>query len=173
MCKQCELKPVYEFTNKRKLCKNCFVRYFQKKVLYTIRKFKMIQKGDTIYCENSLVKRVLGFFEERGIISFTADKKKANKIAVSDNLDKESNKIIHEVIKGNLKNLKSEPTSKKTIKPLYLFLDDEIKLYAKLNGINCEGKKVKQDRITKFVNNLEIKHPEIKRAIVNSYLELY
>jgi len=52
MCKQCEKNPVYEFTNKRKLCKNCFIRYFQKKVLYTIRKFKMAQSGSVIDYEN-------------------------------------------------------------------------------------------------------------------------
>ncbi|MFA4953607.1 MAG: hypothetical protein WC584_05265, partial [Candidatus Pacearchaeota archaeon] len=44
----CEINPVYEFTNKRKICNACFIRWFQKKFLYTIRKFKMIEKGDII-----------------------------------------------------------------------------------------------------------------------------
>ena len=48
MCKQCEKNPVYEFTNKRKLCKNCFIDYFHKKILYTIRKFNMIRREDAV-----------------------------------------------------------------------------------------------------------------------------
>ena len=48
MCKQCETKPVYEFTNQRKLCVACFTSWFRKKVFYTIRKFGMIKNGDRI-----------------------------------------------------------------------------------------------------------------------------
>ncbi len=44
MCKQCQTNPVYEFTNKRKICKTCFVRWFEKKFLYTIRRFELIKK---------------------------------------------------------------------------------------------------------------------------------
>ena len=40
-CPQCKLKPLYEFTNKTKLCKQCFAGYFEKKILKTIRKYEM------------------------------------------------------------------------------------------------------------------------------------
>ena len=180
MCNLCNKKPVYEFTNKRKLCKNCFIRYFQKKVLYTNRKFKLIQKHDIIYPEtknslkDSVLKNILNLFVEKGIIELTTSKKKADKIAISNNLDTESNKIIHELIQGNTKKLKEfSPKNKTIIKPLYLFLDTEIKLYAKIKKLKSKDSNAKKDNITKFVNNLEKKHPEIKRAIVNSYLELY
>ena len=53
MCKACETKPVYEFTNQRKLCKRCYVQWFEKKFLYTIRKFEMIEKGDKVFISNS------------------------------------------------------------------------------------------------------------------------
>ena len=46
MCKLCKTKPVYEFTNQRKLCKACFIHWFEKKFLYTIRKFNMIRFGN-------------------------------------------------------------------------------------------------------------------------------
>ena len=52
MCKLCLLKPVYEFTNKRKICSRCFINWFQKKFLYTIRKFEMIKRDDLISYEN-------------------------------------------------------------------------------------------------------------------------
>ena len=74
MCKQCETNPVYEFTNKGKLCKMCFVRWFQKKFLYTVRKFKMIEKGDVIEFNNKRTFRdaVLGdllrLYSGKGIV---------------------------------------------------------------------------------------------------------
>jgi len=52
MCKQCDEKPVYEFTNQKKLCKGCFTKYFLKKVFYTLRKFKMIEQGEKVYYTN-------------------------------------------------------------------------------------------------------------------------
>ena len=42
------MKHVYEFTNKRKLTKAEFLKWFQKKFLYTIRKFEMVKKNDVL-----------------------------------------------------------------------------------------------------------------------------
>jgi uncharacterized protein (TIGR00269 family) len=85
MCKKCKTNPVYEFTNKTKLCKHCFIHYLQKKVLYTIRKFDLIKKGETIgvavsggkdsmtllYILNSIAKernlKIMGFIVNEGI----------------------------------------------------------------------------------------------------------
>lgn len=202
MCKNCQLKPVYEFTNKRKLCKGCFIRYFQKKVLYIIRKFKMIRNSDAVGYEfNSsfrsvVLEDVLKMFAEKSMIDLVKmpSKKKIDKIAIASNIDLECDKIIHVIIKGDSDLKEVSPVDKKVIKPLYLFLDKEILLYAKLRGlkfkrvketpnqvgleegvpsmirdINIEGK----DKISKFIDELEKKHPEVKRAVVNSYLELY
>lgn len=245
MCKQCETKPVYEFTNKRKLCKKCFIRYFQKKVLYTIRKFKMAQTGNVIgYCtqgcalnqvdlkeniENNIFTKgknnkgfrevvledVLKMFVEKAHAVLAPQAytpggyknlsrgtkeaqepakagpekssakiltkdikmptgKKVDKIAKSSTIDQESNKFVHEVINGNLKKLnKIKPVDGKSIKPLYLFLDKEVLLYAKLKNLKFKKEKKEKDKISSFIDKLEKKHPEIKRAIVNSYLKLY
>ena len=48
MCKFCETKPVYVLLNHKKLCKSCFIKYFEKKVLRTIRTQKMIDKKDKV-----------------------------------------------------------------------------------------------------------------------------
>jgi len=42
-CKRCKDKPIYN-----RLCKSCFLRYFEKKVRKTIREFKLIEKNDRI-----------------------------------------------------------------------------------------------------------------------------
>ena len=113
MCKQCEKNPVYEFTNQRKLCRLCFIKYFHKKVFYTIRKFKMINNGDFIGYENKgdfrgvVLEEVLKMFSEKAMVEIVKKSKKANKIAISNTIDLESDKIIHTLFKGNIKDIKS------------------------------------------------------------------
>jgi tRNA(Ile)-lysidine synthase TilS/MesJ len=63
--------------------------------------------------------------------------------------------------------------NKDEIKPLYLFLDDEVLLYAKIKNLKFKAQKEnKKDDISIFLNELEKKHPEIKRAVINQYIEL-
>jgi len=250
MCRQCQTNLVYEFTNQRKLCKNCFIKYFQKKVLYIIRKFGMIKNNDVVgYIENNdfrgvVLEDVLKMFGEKGRVKIvklrsqidnfansrprlqsgamerfakslglckalrknsidvknfcdnlvlaeksgeadfgainnraTEERGNYNKrvrIAISTTIDSSADKIIYELIKGQVKDLKNvEPVVGKVIKPLYLFLDEEVLLYAKLRKLKFKRIKESKDKITKFIDELEKKHPEVKRAIVKSYLALH
>ena len=181
MCKQCELNPVYEFTNKRKLCKMCFVNYFQKKFLFTIRKFSLVKQGDIIGYKkgNSLKKIVLEDLlfllrKKYGTEVIKLPNKRANKIASDSSIDSESNEIVKTIIQGNATDLeKYLPSEKNIIKPLYLFSDEEILLYAKIKNLKFNEEKIKKDKFKIFLNEFEKKHPEIKRAVVNSLLELY
>ncbi len=188
MCNQCEIKPVYEFTNKRKLCKRCFINYFNKKFLYIIRKFKMIKTDDIIGYENKgnfrgvVLEEVLNIFSEKSMINIIKlpSKKKITRKAISVTLDIDSDKFIHILFKESEKKIKKDisPVDKINnviiIKPLYLFLDKEVLLYAKLKNLKFKVLKEKQkDKISIFIDELEEKHPELKRAIINTYLELY
>lgn len=183
MCRQCEKNPVYEFTNQRKLCKNCFIRYFQKKVFYVIRKFEMIKKNDILgyvnkgYFRDVVLEEVLEVFSRKAHIELIKlpSKKRIIKKAISSTIDLSSDYLIHEIIKGNIKNLKNiSPIDKKMIKPLYLFLDEEVLLYAKLKKLKFKKVKEKnQDKISSFIEVMEKKHPEIKHAVINSYLEIF
>jgi len=181
MCKECNTNPVYEFTNKRKLCKKCFIKYFQKKILYTVRRFEMLRKDEVIGYEHKpdfrsvVLEDILKIFGEKWIVELVElpSKKEIDKIAIASTIDLESGKIVHEIIKGDIRKLNAKPVDRKVIKPLYLFLDEEVLLYAKLRKLKFKKGKVKEDEIGKFINELEIKHPEVKRAIVNGYLELF
>lgn len=183
MCKQCELNPVYEFTNKRKLCKNCFVNYFIKKFLFTLRKYNMIRTGDVVgysksnYLKGVVLEDLLIFLRKKSgveAVKLPSKKLKENKIAVDSSLDSESNEIVSLIIKGDASELKkSLPVEKNIIKPLYLFLDEEILLYAKIKNLKFSNSKKKKDKTQQFIDEFEKKHPEVKRAVVNSILELY
>ncbi len=181
MCKLCEINPVYEFTNKRKLCKKCFIEYFQKKILYTIRKFNMIKTKDIVTYKKhddfkgAVLRQILDFASSKmnfQIVNFS--NKRANKTAVDSSLDSEAEDIIKILINKNISELKKYlPVGKNIIKPLYLFLDEEILLYAKLKNLKFKKTKLKKDRIKDLENEFEKKHPEVKRAIVSSLLEIY
>lgn len=178
MCKNCEKYPVYEFTNKRKLCKDCFIKYFQKKVLYTIRKFRLIKKDEVVSYNlkrdfrDVVLKDVLEMFACKAPIKLIKNSKKgADKLAVVSTVDSEAKEIMECVIEGDLKKLKVNPIEGKIIKPLYLFLDEEVLLYAKLKGLSFKAPAQKENKISRFINELEKKHPEVKRAIVNGWLE--
>ncbi len=181
MCKLCETNPVYEFTNKRKLCKRCFINYFHKKVLYTLRKFDMIKKEDIIGYKNGknfkgvVLETMLEFIADKMSIKLVNSRdRKNNKLALDSSIDSESEKIIKTLINGRVSDLKRNlPVGGKIIKPLYLFLDEEILLYAKLRKLKFKKEKKKKSKINDFEDEFEEKHPEVKRAIVNSVLELY
>jgi len=182
MCKLCETKPVYEFTNQRKLCARCFINYFNKKFLFTLRKFGMIKQGDVVgYKKNNNFKSVV----LENLLQFASEQynfeliklpnKKINKIAIDESIDFGAENVVSSLIKGNATELKKDlPVEGKIIKPLYLFLDEEILLYARLKKLGFSrdvlGKKTK---IENFLDELEKKHPEVKRAVVNSLLEIY
>lgn len=48
MCKICQENPVIIVQGDRKLCKGCFIKYFEKKVFKTIRQYKLIDKKDVV-----------------------------------------------------------------------------------------------------------------------------
>lgn len=98
--------------------------------------------------------------------------KSVDKLAISNNLDVVGEKVIITLLDNKISNLKLKPVEDKIIRPLYLFLDKELLLYAKLKKLKFKVFKKNKNKLSSFIDDLEKKHPEIKRAIVNSYLKL-
>jgi len=176
------MKYVYEFTNQRKLTKREFIKWFQKKFLYTLRKFKMAGKNDVIAYENKgdfrgvVLENLLQMFSNRALVKIFKfpTKKKYTKKALASTTDTEANKITQIIIKGKAEKLKElAPVWGKIIKPLVLFLDKEVLLYAKLMNLKFKKTIEKKDKLSLFIDDLEKKHPEIKNSIISSYLELF
>jgi uncharacterized protein Yka (UPF0111/DUF47 family) len=137
----------------------------------------MAHSGDIIGYKNNgnfrdvVLEDVLKMFAEKANATLTKSSK-ADKIAISSTLDYEADEITHKLMEENSK-MKFAPVVRKTIKSLYLFLDEEILLYAKIRKLKFKQKKEKKDKISSFIDELEEKHPEIKRAIVNGILKVY
>ena len=142
----------------------------------------MIKTGDVIGYKKSndfkgiVLEYLLKFASEKYNFELVKlPSKKAKKIAVDSSIDSEADDIVNILIKGKSPELKKDlPTEKNIIKPLYLFLDEEILLYARLKklGFSRDVKKNK-DKVENFLDEFEKKHPEVKRAVVNSLLEIY
>ena len=141
----------------------------------------MINPQDKIAYENKkdfrgvvLEENLNQFGKKAGIILLKAPtKKNYNKLAIPSSLDEESYKFIEMLLNNKTNTLKDlSPVSKKEIYPLYLFLDKEIKLYADLKNLNYKKTKTKKTEWEKFIDKLEESHPEIKQAIIQSYLKI-
>ena len=141
----------------------------------------MIKQGDIVGYKNgndfksAVLENVLYFISEKSNFKIVKlPNKSANKIAVDSSIDEEAENITKILIDGNSSMLnKNLPVEGKIIKPLYLFLDEEILLYAKLKKIKFKEKKNIKNKTENFLDEFEKKHPEVKRAVVNSLLELY
>lgn len=178
MCKLCENRPVWEFTNKRKLCRNCFIKHFEKKFLYTNRKFNLIKPGDTISIKENgdfkteVLKYILKSFKDKLMIQINPN---SSKIAITSDIDTEAKKFLWMLINKDTDFHQMPPFYKNgkniIIKPLYLFLDEEILLYARLKKIKYKSLKENKTPVNFFLDKLEKKHPEVKRAVMNSYLK--
>jgi tRNA(Ile)-lysidine synthase TilS/MesJ len=141
----------------------------------------MISKGDIIGIEDKndfrteVLKELLNLFSRKQDIKVT--NKNSKKTAIPSTIDIEAENIIRDITEGKISRLKKslpvEKIKKKTIiKPLYSFLDAEVMLYAKFKKLKFKKTEMKKNKISGLINDLEKKHPEVKRAVVNSYLKL-
>jgi hypothetical protein len=139
----------------------------------------MIEKDDLIGYENKgdfrgvVLEELFNILIEKAPIEIVKlpTKKKVSKKAIASTKDIESDKIINILIKKDVKELNElSPVKGKVIKPLYLFLDKEVLLYAKLKKLKF--KKLDKSKET-IVGLLEKKHPEIRHSIIQGYLELF
>ncbi len=115
-------------------------------------------------------------------INKTNNKEKISKVAIAQTTDLIAYKIINTIIKGDIRKLNVKPVDKKIIKPLYLFLDKEVLLYAKLRKLGgkflpTHPKKLKKisekkDEISLFIDGLEKKQKKFCIRKINVYLDL-
>jgi len=134
----------------------------------------MIKTGDMIYYnkhnfKGAVIEELFKIYSEKTNIKFTNNKSKATKIVLDDTIDSEANEIVNDLINKKVKAIM--PIDGKIIRPLYLFLDEEILLYARLKRLKFKIKKKKINNISEFLDNMEKKHPEVKRAVVNGYMK--
>jgi len=148
-----------------------FLKYFEKKVLYAIRKYRMLDGNITI--QKSPYSPVLEYFLNKIPVR---NKGKGKVMALANSTDEIAVKILEVFMKGehdDLKTLmpKAIVNNKVIARPFYFMLDKEIELYAKLKQIKIKKAKV-SNNVRKWLDEYEQKHLELKNAIVNSLLKV-
>lgn len=156
-------KSVYVLPNGKALDAKSFCRYFEKKVLYTVRKFGM-QREAKVKKSNPVNSNVLMHLYEK--FGFAA--KDSKTIALDDSTDDIAASLLDSWFSG--KTARISPADGNKIRPFYLMTEKEIEIYASLKHIG--GKPKKKNRARQMLDEMEKKHPEVKRAIVQSWFQL-
>ncbi|MDP2947217.1 MAG: hypothetical protein Q8N88_03810 [Nanoarchaeota archaeon] len=153
---------VWQFTNQKKLTKNEFIGYFEKKVFRNIRKYEMLPKNRLIKLKNSsdlnttILKQIL---EQKFKIEFSI---KPN--FSSENLSEVAEKIFKNILVGKFTGPKPKD---KISRPLYFHSDKEVELYAELKNIS--GKKRKpDDKIRSLFEKFIGKNPDLEINVVKA-----
>lgn len=180
-------KTVWKFTNQHELNKKEFIRYFEKKVFATIRKYGMLSKSRVVKlkkgCDlNTLVLRFV--LERKFDVRFALGNpscppptapnklvKSKSRLGVfsSVNLSEVSEMIFKNVLKGNFNKKGLRPEELKA--PLYFLSDAEVELYARLVGV--KGSKRKKDKkIQELFSRFMKKNPDLERNVVKGWGQL-
>lgn len=162
----------------RKLGVKQYVFYFKEEFGFTVDELaKKIKSG---YCKNC-------DFLKRYSLNKRAREHNATKLATGHNLDDECQRIVMNLLKGNmLRMVRTGPIPKLTnhpkfvniIKPLIIIPENESMLYGKLNNIPSYSKECSylvdnplRNEARKFLNNLEENSPGIKYSLYESALK--
>jgi len=170
VCQKCKTQSVYEFTNKAKLCKQCFAGYFEKKIFRTIRKYEMSLSsitGDKNDVRHKILKIILN--------KIKINRKSKNSASIK-NLNDFSTEIISSIMAKNIPALKkSLPKTKTAEFPLYFTSDREIMLYAGLKRIKGSIKRKEnkmQKEINSLFNEIENNDRDVRHAVVNAMAKI-
>jgi len=111
--------------------------------------------------------------ERKGKFKVLKTNNKKLNIINSNNLDKISSLILLSEFKNKFKK-DLTPIYKNKLSPLYFLNNKEIDLYAKLNKLKTKKEKIdkNEEKILKFLDEVESKYEGTRNNIVKSYLEL-
>ena len=149
-----------------------FIKYFERKILYTLRKYRMLD-GNIVIKDKTWKTQVLKYF----INKIPKRSESKNKVmALADSTDDIAVKVFEVFMKGKYQELKSltpkfKKGNKTFVRPFYFMLDKEIELYAKLKNIKMKKIKVDND-VRRWLDDYEQKHLELKNSIVSSLLRV-
>ena len=164
-CYLCGKKAVICKQNDRFICNKCFCWLFEKRIRKQTRIERSFSVNDKVL--------VLGDVARYLVKSITKDmnvkivSKNYNKKVIEWTLDDELNQFAKELFEG--KSYTKE--EKKVIKILKNVTDDEVKLFAKINGLKFKPNK-KDISIQKFLDNVQDKYPNAKYNLLRNISEL-
>lgn len=159
-CKNCSIKPVWEFTNQTKLCKKCFSDYIERKVFRTIRKEDMLSGNSVELKKEDNINYIL----LRSILQSKFNVVDGNKLN-SENLSDFAEKDFLNIIKGDFSSFDMGKS------PLCFVSDAELEVYAKIVGLKGK-KKLRDKRVQELFSRFMKKNPDLEINIVKAMGQL-
>lgn len=160
-CIHCSSTAKLKFTDKN-LCNRCFCKVIEKRVRKYLRLNKLITKGDKVYIDSDVCK----YFIDK-IISFpieiVKDKKKADKVVIPWTLDHEGLSFLGKFFE---KEFGMEKENKKYVK-LFKTIDEK-SLFEFCRIKKIKYKKIKDNELSKELDKLSKKYPELKYSLGKS-----
>jgi len=159
------MKQVITLQNGSSLNEKQFVKYFEKKVLYTIRKFRLFEN-----------------IKQRPQVQDLFRLNKINTCILSKEcLDDMAIQILQAMMRTNgKKELKQLlPKYNSIIRPFYLISREEMLLYSRIkrigykDSLSIDNKKLKlRSELNSFLDELEKQQRNVKNSIVSSLLKI-
>ncbi|MEM2784725.1 MAG: hypothetical protein QXE93_01055 [Candidatus Pacearchaeota archaeon] len=154
------MKKVITLQNGSCLNAKQFIHYFERKVFYALRKYKLLQSKKLEIRELFKLKKINDATISHECLDDIAYK--ALEAFTKKNAKKELKKLLPLSFEKN----------KKVVRPFYFVSRKELELYKKLKKIKVRTRKERKRKIELWLDSMEKKHPEIKNAIVNFLIKL-
>jgi len=159
---------VITLQNNKELNEAQFLSYFEKKVLYTIRKFRLLDQVDLQAKANLNVKSLLSM---KKIGPYAISQESLDDIALMTLEAFMTERDIKKRTKLLLPIIDTDKENRKIIRPFYFMTENEMNLYSKLKKIRLKKEK-KSSLLSEWLDDFEKRHLEVKNAIVMSALRL-
>ncbi len=164
VCKNCKKEPYFE-----NLCRNCFVRKFEKKSRKEVR--GIFKKNSKVYIEDKKDSNSYAlneFIKSLGHPLKYTNKKEANFVLIPWSLENEVLDFLEHFLMKDINKIKKY-NGLKIFKGL---TQKEIDLYAVSKGYKLKEKKTLPiSAVSKMIEELEQKYPGIKKAVLNGVKE--
>ena len=182
VCKLCEEKPVINLVNNKiGLCKNCFIKYFDKKVLKTIKNYKMFDKKDRVLvCVSGgkdstvlldILRKIRNIEVEAIVIdALIGDYTKKNIEKTKKEIQKEVSEVIIETDKKGIVIKADTLGSLEALTKLLKEKDFKIKRASvgNINKTDMADAETEKDPLNRIILGFNIKKPESKTKIITS-----
>ena len=166
-------KPPVNLPHLKSVCWDCFCYIIEKRARKTARINRFFRKGDRILVEDGLslwlLKRIIKELPVKIIFRKINAGKKRQDFIKRNKISKEVAKFtLDDIVTGFLeRNLLNKKQKRQNRLSILSMTDKEAETFAKIRGISFKPNK-KNKKIKAFLDNLELKYPEIRFSLAKS-----
>jgi len=158
-CLKCKRESEYKLVDKW-YCGRCFSELVEQKIKQNLRKYDIKKDSKLSISDKAseyIIKKVINL-----PVKIVSDEKNADYLILPWTLDDENEEFMKKILENKKINTKED---KKKIKLFYPVSKQDLTTYFKIKNIDFRPDKTE---INDFLDRMEAKYPETKRALLNS-----